>query len=83
VGLAREGVGAVSTPRDDILNAALQLSEDDRMVIAGRLLETLPDDPPGLAADGPDFEAELERRSGDWEGAISWEELRDESRRSP
>ena len=25
-----------------------------------------------------DFEAELMRRSGDWEGAVPWEQLRDE-----
>lgn len=66
--------------RDEILDAALQLSEDDRMLIAGRLLETLPDEPPGLAVDDPDLEAELDRRSGDWEGAVPWEQLRDEPR---
>jgi hypothetical protein len=64
--------------RDEILNAALQLPEDDRMVIVGRLLETLPDEPPGWSMDDPEFQAELERRSGDWEGAVPWEQLRDE-----
>ena len=55
--------------RDEILDAALQLSEDDRMFVVDRLLETLPEEPPGLSMDDPDFEAELLRRSGDWEGA--------------
>jgi hypothetical protein len=68
----------MSIGRDEILNAALGLSEDDRMLIVGRLLETLPDDAPGWSIDDPDFEAELMRRSGDWEGAIPWEQLRDE-----
>jgi putative addiction module component (TIGR02574 family) len=69
--------------RDDILDAALRLSEDDRMLIVGRLLETLPAELPGWSMDDPELEAELERRSGDWEGAIPWEQLREEIRRSP
>jgi len=72
----------MSAGRDEILDAALQLSEDDRMLIAGRLLETLPEEPPGLSMDDPELEAELERRSGDWEGAVPWEQLRDEPRQS-
>jgi hypothetical protein len=43
----------------------------------------LPDELPGLADDASDFVEELERRSGDWEGAVPWEALRDELRRSP
>jgi len=37
--------------RDEILDAALQLSEDDRMFVADRLLETLPDVLPGPSMD--------------------------------
>ena len=66
--------------RDEILNAALNLPESDRLVIASRLLDTLPDDPPGLSDDDPEFAAELDRRSGDLEGAVPWEQLRDELR---
>ena len=62
--------------RDEILDAALQLSESDRLAIASRLMATLPEDFPGLHVDDPEFEAELNRRSGDTEGSIPWEELR-------
>jgi hypothetical protein len=63
--------------REEVLEDALQLSDADRLVVANRLLETL-SDYPGLDSDDPDFAAELERRSGDWEGAVPWEQLRDE-----
>lgn len=52
--------------REEILNAALQLSEADRLVIANRLLDTLSEDVPGLAMDDPALAAELDRRSGGW-----------------
>jgi len=68
----------MSITRDDILEVALQLSEADRLTIVNRLLETLPDDPPGLSLDDVEFGEELERRSGDWDGAVPWEELKDE-----
>jgi hypothetical protein len=53
-----------STP-DEIVDAALKLSEGDRLIIASRLLETLPDDLPGLSGDDADFIGELERRAND------------------
>lgn len=71
-----------ATP-DEILDAALQLPESDRLSIASRLLDTLPDHPPGLSDDDPQFAAELDRRSGDLTGAIPWEQLRDELRSCP
>ena len=46
--------------RDEILDAALRLPESDRLVIASRLMETLPDDLPGLSDDDPEFAAELD-----------------------
>jgi hypothetical protein len=64
------------------LDAALRLPEEDRLAIVSRLLESLPDSPPGWSVDDPEFDAELERRSGDWEGAVPWEQLRDEPPRS-
>jgi hypothetical protein len=51
----------------EIIDAALKLSESDRLVIAVRLLETLPDDHPGLSEDDPGFLDELERRANDTE----------------
>ena len=47
---------------DEILKAAMELSEEDRLAIAMTLLEALPDSPPGLALDDPDLLEELERR---------------------
>ena len=64
------------TTRDEILEVALLLSEGDRLAIVDRLLETLPDEFPGLSDSDPLFAEELERRSGDWEGAIPWPQLK-------
>ena len=61
-----------------VLDAALKLSESDRMVVVSRLLETLPADVPCLSLDDPSLEEELERRFNDREGSMSWSELRDE-----
>ena len=73
----------MSATRDEILTAALALSESDRLAIVNRLLQTLPADVPDVAVDDPDFAEELERRSGDWDGAVPWEQLRDELRSDP
>ena len=60
----------------DVLDSALQLPAADRLLIASRLLETLPDEITTDGLDEDEFLAELERRSGDWRGAVSWEELK-------
>jgi putative addiction module component (TIGR02574 family) len=73
----------MSATRDEILTAALELSESDRLAIVNRLLQTLPADAPDLAEDDPDFAEELERRSGDWDSAVPWDQLRDELRSDP
>ncbi len=70
----------MSATRDEILTAALLLSESDRLAIVNRLLETMPADAPDFGVDGPDFAEELQRRSGDWDGAVPWDQLRDELR---
>ena len=49
--------------RDEVLAAALQLSEDDRWMIASQLFDTLPDDFAGLSEDDPGFMEELDRRA--------------------
>ncbi len=72
----------MSQTTDELLNAVLQLSEEDRIKIAGRLLQTLPERAPGLLADDPTFEDEVRKRMGDRDGAVSWEQLRDELRQS-
>jgi hypothetical protein len=61
--------------RDEILDAALKLSESDRLVIATRLLDTLPDDLPGPSEDDPAFLAELDRRAKDTEGWVPLSDL--------
>lgn len=60
---------------NEIINAALKLPESDRLLIAARLLETLPDDCPGLSADDAGFLDELERRGTDAEPTIPASEL--------
>lgn len=60
----------------EILNSALQLPESERLFIASRILETLPDEVTMGAQNEDDYVAELERRAGDWQGAIPWSELR-------
>lgn len=60
----------------EVLDSALQLPEADRLLIASRLLATLPDEITAAGMDEEEFTAELERRSGDWRGAVSWEELK-------
>ena len=67
--------------RDDLFDAVLRLPEEDRISIVSQLLETLPADAPGWRDDDPNLLAELDRRSGDWDGAVTWEQLRDETRR--
>ena len=59
-----------------VLDSVLQLPETERLLVASRLLETLPDPLATAALDEDEFTAELERRSGDWQGAVSWAELR-------
>ena len=63
------------TSRDEILDSALKLPETDRLLIAARLLETIPDDIPGLSLDDADLLEELERRAQDTTGAVPVSDL--------
>lgn len=58
-----------SSPHE-IIDAALKLPEAERLLIATRLLETLPADYPDLPEDDPEFLAELERRASDTEPTV-------------
>lgn len=62
---------------DELFEKALQLSEVERMRLVERMLESLPIPEGIMCVDDPGFGAELERRSGDWEGSLSWEEVRE------
>lgn len=63
----------------EIMEAALRLSEEDRVTMVERLLETLPDDVAGPIDEM--WAAELERRLEDYkqhpETGVRWEELRE------
>lgn len=60
----------------DFLESILGLPESERLFVARRLLETLPDAISAEEIDEEAYFAELERRSGDWEGAVTWAELK-------
>ena len=60
----------------EILDAALRLSESERLPVASRLMDTLPSDLQELLADDPDFLDELERRADDSEPDVPVSELR-------
>lgn len=62
----------------ELFDAALKLPEDERLILASRLLETVPDQPSGLSLDDPGLVEELTRRSADREGTIPWSQVRDE-----
>ncbi len=65
----------MSASPDEILDAALKLSETDRLLIATRLLETVPDDLPGLSEEDAGFLEELDRRAQDTGATIPISEL--------
>ena len=60
---------------DALFEAALKLSENERLDLAARLLDTVP---PGIISeDDPDFAAELDRRFNDGSPTKPWSEIRD------
>ncbi len=63
----------MQTRLDEILDAALQLSDSERLVMVHRLMDTLPESPP--FDDDPEFLAELERRANDGSPGIPASEL--------
>jgi hypothetical protein len=62
---------------DSIFEAAVKLSEGERMELVSRLMDTLPDAPNLLCVDDPNFIEELDRRAADNSGSIPWSEIRD------
>lgn len=63
---------------DDILQAALQLPEGERIVLVSRLLESIPAEESTISVNDPAIEEELQRRFANREDAIPWSQLRDE-----
>jgi hypothetical protein len=59
----------------EILDAALKLPEPERLLVASRLMDTLPADLAGLSVDDPKFLDELERRAVDPEPGVPVSEL--------
>jgi putative addiction module component (TIGR02574 family) len=63
---------------DVILDAALHLTDSERLNLVSRLLETVPADDSALSLDDPTLADELERRFADREGSVAWPDLRAE-----
>jgi putative addiction module component (TIGR02574 family) len=63
---------------ETIVEAAMKLPENERLVVVSRLLESMPAEDSGLSLDDDSFLDELDRRFKDLEGAMSWPELRAE-----
>jgi hypothetical protein len=68
----------MSAGTDHIYEAAMQLSQEDRVALIARLLDATPEEQLGAALDDPDFIGELDRRSQDREGEVAWTDLRAE-----
>jgi DNA repair ATPase RecN len=62
--------------REELLKAALELSEQDRIRLAGELMGSVTDDLPGLSVDAPEFLSELTRRSNDGPASIPWDQVK-------
>ena len=63
---------------EEIVTAAIQLPESDRLAIVSRLLETMGDDDHLPSIDDSDFIEELRHRRNDPAGEVPWSQLRDE-----
>lgn len=61
--------------RDEVLAAALELSETDRAEIVDSILDSLPHPPPGLDAEDEGYHAELDRRLSNLDNTITWDQL--------
>ena len=68
----------MSTTADEIVTAAIQLTESERLTIVSRLLETMGDDEHLPGVDDADFIEEMRRRRNDSSEAMPWSQLRDE-----
>jgi hypothetical protein len=67
-----EGLTTMTTTREELYQAAMELSAADRLVLASELMETVPDDLPGLSLEDPQLLDELDRRVHDGTTPIPW-----------
>jgi putative addiction module component (TIGR02574 family) len=68
----------MSIDPETLFNAALELSERQRLELAFRILDTMPPENIGLSLDDPNLREELDRRFADRDESIPWSELRGE-----
>ncbi len=61
-----------------ILQAAMMLSENDRITLVSRLLESVPPEGVTASVDDPALIEELDRRFADRDGGVPWSDLRAE-----
>lgn len=69
----------MSATAAEIVSAAIQLPESDRLAIVSQLLETMGDEEHLPSIDDADFVDEMRRRRNDPAGAVAWSQLRDEN----
>ncbi len=68
----------MQTDLPSILEAALQLPENDRLALVSRLMSTLPPEDDTLSLDDEHLIEELDRRFADSDGDVPWSELKAE-----
>ena len=65
----------MSENANTLFEAAMQLPEAERLLLASQIMDTLPPEDVTCSIDDPDLLAELDRRFADPQGAVSWSEL--------
>jgi putative addiction module component (TIGR02574 family) len=68
----------MSLDSESIFNAALELSDDQRMALVLRLMDTIPDQGGTTSLNDAELVREIERRFADQAESIPWSELRAE-----
>jgi putative addiction module component (TIGR02574 family) len=63
---------------DTIFEAALKLTENERILLVSRLMDTIPGDEVCMSIDDPGLLDELDRRFSDGSETIPWSDLRAE-----
>jgi hypothetical protein len=66
-------------PSETVFEAALELSEGERLALVSRLLETIPVEDSAISLDDESLVKELDRRFADRVGSVEWSDLRAEN----